>query len=59
MSGETDLARKINLMEKNSPKDYLAILQGGTKPASADLKVINDLSKNYNLPNPVINAIVD
>ena len=59
VSGETDLARKINLMEKNSPKDYLSILQGGTKPASADLKVINDLSKNYNLPNPVINAIVD
>ena len=59
MSGETDLARKINLMEKHSPKDYLSILQGGTKPASADLKVINDLSKNYNLPNPVINAVVD
>jgi replication initiation and membrane attachment protein DnaB len=59
INGETDLARKINLMEKNSPKDYLAILQGGTKPASADLKVINDLSKNYNLPNPVINAVVD
>ena len=30
INGETDLARKINLMEKNSPKDYLAILQGGT-----------------------------
>ena len=59
MSGETDLARKINLMERKSPKDYLSVLQGGTKPASADLKVINDLSKNYNLPNPVINAIVD
>ena len=57
--GETDLARKINLMETKSPKDYLSILQGGTKPAAADLKVINDLSKNYNLPNPVINAIVD
>ncbi len=59
MSGETDLARKINLMETKSPKDYLSILQGGTKPASADLKLINDLSKNYHLPNPVINAIVD
>ena len=59
MSGETDLARKINLMETKSPKDYLSILQGGTKPAAADLKVINDLSKNYHLPNPVINAIVD
>jgi replication initiation and membrane attachment protein len=59
MSGASDLARKINLMETKSPKDYLSYLQGGTKPASADLKVINDLSKNYRLPNPVINAVVD
>ena len=59
MQGESDLAKKINLMETKSPKDYLSYLQGGTKPASADLKVINDLSKNYNLPNPVINAVVD
>ena len=57
--GTSDLARKINLMEMKSPKDYLSYLQGGTKPASADLKVINDLSKNYHLPNPVINAVVD
>ena len=59
MSGASDLARKINLMETKSPKDYLSYLQDGTKPATADLKVINDLSKNYHLPNPVINAIVD
>ena len=59
MSGASDLARKINLMETKSPKDYLSYLQNGTKPATADLKVINDLSKNYRLPNPVINAVVD
>ena len=59
MSGASDLARKINLMETKSPKDYLSYLQDGTKPATADLKVINDLSKNYHLPNPVINAVVD
>ena len=46
-------------METKSPKDYLSYLQDGTKPATADLKVINDLSKNYHLPNPVINAVVD
>ncbi|MCQ2800565.1 MAG: DnaD domain protein [Bacilli bacterium] len=59
VTGATDLAKKIRLMEMKSPKDYLSYLQGGTKPASADLKVINDLSKNYHLPNPVINAVVD
>ena len=58
-NGSTDLARKINLMETKSPKDYLAYLQDGTKPAAADIRLINDLSKNYHLPNPVINAIVD
>ena len=58
-NGNTDLAKKINLMETKSPKDYLTVLQNGTKPASADLKLINDLSKNYHLPNAVINAVVD
>ena len=55
----TDLAKKINNMETIPPRYYLSILQGGTKPAAADLRVIDDLSKNYHLPNPVINAIVD
>ena len=58
-NGTSDLAKKINLMETKSPKDYLAYLQDGTKPAAADIRLINDLSKNYHLPNPVINAVVD
>ena len=58
-TGTSDLAKKINLMETKSPKDYLAYLQDGTKPAQADIRLINDLSKNYHLPNPVINAVVD
>lgn len=58
-TGNSDLARKINLMETKSPKDYLAYLQDGTRPAAADIRLINDLSKNYHLPNPVINAVVD
>ena len=58
-TGTSDLARKINLMETKAPKDYLAYLQDGTRPAAADIRLINDLSKNYHLPNPVINAVVD
>jgi replication initiation and membrane attachment protein DnaB len=58
-TGNSDLAKKINLMETKAPKDYLAYLQDGTKPATADIRLINDLSKNYHLPNPVINAVVD
>ncbi len=58
-SGTSDLARKINLMETRSPKTYLTILQNGSQPASSDLKIVDDLSKKFRLPNPVINAVVD
>ena len=56
---ETDLARKINLMEKLSPRDFLAVLQNGVAPANVDLKLLNDLSGVFKLPNCVINALVD
>lgn len=59
ISGKTDLARKINLMEIKSPKEYLAFLQNGTKPASADMRILDDLSNDYHLSNAVINAVVD
>ena len=56
---ETDLARKINLMEKLSPRDFLTVLQNGVVPANVDLKLLNDLSGVFKLPNCVINALVD
>ena len=46
-------------MESVSPKKFLALLQNGSQPALADLKLIDSLSKNFNLPNPVINAVID
>ena len=58
-SGDTDLAHKINILEKTSPKDYLSLLANGTKPCIADLKIIDSLSKNYHLNNGVINVIID
>ena len=58
-SGTTELARKINLMETISPKQYLSLLQNGTQPALADLRLVNDLSQKFNLPNCVINALLD
>lgn len=59
VSGDTDLANKINLFESTSPKDILRLLQGGTKAAPSDLSIINALSKDYRLPNGVINVIID
>lgn len=58
-SGATSLAKKINLMESISPKDYLQIMQNNTKPVNSDLKLIDDISKNLHLPNSVINALID
>ena len=46
-------------METYSPKKFLALLQNGSQPAISDLKIVDDLSKNFHLPNPVINVLVD
>lgn len=59
ISGTTDLASKVNIMEDLTPKEYLSLLQGCTKPAGSELKLINDLNKDFSLTNGVINAIVD
>lgn len=59
ISSDTDLALKITLMEKKSPKDYLTVLQGGVRPAIADLRVLEDLAIKFSLSNGVINALVD
>ena len=57
--GDDGLAAKIKYFEIASPKEVLSALQNGTKPAKADLNIIDMLSKDYNLPNPVINVLID
>ena len=59
ITGNTDLARKINIMENANPKKYLSILQNGSQPSYSDLMVVNTISSKFRLPNSVINAIVD
>lgn len=59
ISGTSDLANKINLMEISAPKDYLTVLQNGTKPATPDLRLVEDLSEQFKLTNGVLNALVD
>ena len=59
IAGSTDLARKINIMEGVTPKQYLSYLQNGSQPSYSDLMVVNDISSKFRLPNSVINAIVD
>ena len=57
--GEEGLAAKVKLFETRSPKEVLAILQNGTKPAQADLNIIYSLAEDYKLTNGVINVIID
>ena len=59
VSGDSAIARKINLFNERSPKEILSLLQGGTKVAPSDLKIIDTLSKDYHLPNGVINVLID
>lgn len=59
VSGDGVLASKVKLMEQKSPAEWLQLLQNNTKPASSDLKIVNDLSKNYGFSKGVINVIID
>ena len=58
-SGSSELAGKINIMETRSPKEFLALLQNGSQPAISDLKIVDDLSRKFQLNNSVINVVVD
>lgn len=59
VESNSDLAKKINFMESTSPAKFLSALQNGTKPATPDLKLINDISSGFGLSNGVINALID
>ena len=59
VDSDTMLAQKINLFETKTPVEILQLLQGGTKVAPSDLAIIKTLSKDYHLPNGVINVIID
>ncbi len=59
VSGDGVLASKVKLMERKSPAEWLQLLQNNTKPASSDLKIVNDISLNYGFSKGVINVIID
>ena len=59
INSDSQIASKINLFEQTSPYKMLSILQGGTKVAPSDIKIIDLLSKDYALKNGVVNVIVD
>ncbi len=59
VSSDSMLGKKIDLMETTAPAKYLSIRTEMVDPAPADLLLIDDISRNYHLPNSVINALID
>jgi len=59
VSGSSELATKIQMMDEVAPAKFLQYLQNGTKPARSDINIINSLSKDYGFGNGIINVVVD
>lgn len=59
VSGNTELANKIRMMEEVAPAKFLQYLQQGTKPAKSDIEIVNSLSKDYGFGSGIINVIVE
>lgn len=59
VSGDSELANKIQMMEEVAPAKFLQYLQQGTKPARSDIAIVNSLSKDYGFNSGIINVIVD
>lgn len=59
VSGDSELASKIRMMEEVAPAKFLQYLQQGTKPARSDIAIVNSLSKDYGFNSGIINVIVE
>ena len=59
VSGDSELADKIRMMEEVAPAKFLQYLQQGTKPARSDIAIVNSLSEDYGFGNGIINVIVE
>ena len=59
VSGDSQVADKIRLMDECAPAKFLQYLQQGTKPAKSDINIVDSLSKDYGFSNGIINVIVE
>ena len=59
VSGDSEIANKIRMMEEVAPAKFLQYLQQGTKPARSDIAIVNSLSKDYGFNSGIINVIVE
>lgn len=59
ITSQSNLAKKVELLETVAPYRYLAIKQNLTKPVKSDMNLINTLSEQLKLNNAVINTLID
>lgn len=59
ISGESDVAKKIDYYQSISPRDLLKERQNGVEPVRSDLNIINYLNENMQFDYSVINVILD
>ena len=59
VSGDSDIANYIRVLENTPPVVFLQFLQNGTKPARSDIAIVNSLSKDYGFGNGITNIIVE
>ena len=52
-------SKMIKVFENTKPYDFLKFKNKGVKPSSRELKILESLAIDYNLPPGVINVLVD
>lgn len=53
------MAQKITYMETHAPRVFLKALQNNKEPSEYDLEVIDAIALKYDLPNGVMNALIE
>ena len=59
MHGDSDLAKKIRLMDEGPPAKWLSLKQNNHRPATSDLKILEALTLDIGLSSGACNALVD
>lgn len=57
--GDSDLAKKIRLMDEVPPAKWLSLKQNNHRPATSDLKILEALTLDIGLSSGACNALVD
>ncbi len=59
VNSDSQLLQKAKMMDNLSPIKFLTLLQGNTKPSTADMEVAENLVNQFNLSYGVVNAIIE